>query len=921
MKQKTFLFFSVLFICKLFLIACSDRQDKVPPFLSIENKSVNFLAKAQSKLIDIKTNIAEWSVSVSPDAAAWLSATKSGKNVSISVSENLEVGIRKGSVVVTADNLTETILVEQLGQAPAILLSSDIFTIESTGGKINLEVTSNIEYEITIPAESSWIKAKEKSATRAEMVTASFDYTVDLNLAETERRGEIVVTQKNGKLQKKVIVAQKGLKDYDGGNTEGIKDDIKVPVTSGKASSFQGGQNIENSFDGDMTTLYHSNWNNRGTNYFPITLEYFFENQESIDYLVYYPRTEGYNGFFKEVEIWVATKENAAYTKAMDYDFKGASSATKVIFAKPLVHPTAVKFVIKSGHGDRQGFASCAEMEFYRKAPGTFDLLSVFSTTLCDELKSNITLSEIEKIPIELYRKIALYLYQDKYPKAFRIESYKAYPHPETIARSNKTNTYSLLDNPTGISVSEGEELVVFVGDTHGQNISIKVQNLDTPGGDGYGNASFYPLSQGMNKFTMKNKGLIYLFYHTDDYLSAAPIKVHFATGKVNGYFDSQKHTGANDWNRLLNSATDKYFDVLGKYAHLTFPTDQFKSYTGDNGLQLINLFDDLVHSEQDFMGLIKYDRVPANRAYFHVVYKEYMYATSYRTAYNSETSSSILNPEQLKKTPWGPAHELGHTHQTGSGFKWVGMTEVSNNVHSLYIQTLWGNSSRIETEDMGRYNNRYEKAYHSSFVNHTPHPGEADVFCKLVSLWQLQLYFAKAKGYDDFYKDFYERVRVSPDKETAGEQQLEFVKMVCDVSKTDMTDFFKKWGYLTPFDEIIDDYGKAQVKITQQQIDQTIAAIKAKNYPVADEVVEYICDANWSIFKNKLPIQQGRARKNGKTIVMINWKNVVAYEVYENDQLVFVSNKDAFDLDNAPTNNTKVYAVAYNGKKTEVNF
>lgn len=57
---------------------------------------------------------------------------------------------------------------------------------------------------------------------------------------------------------------------------EGIKDDIKVPVESGEASSFQGGSNIDKSFDGDMSTIYHSNWNNAGEHYFPITLTYNF---------------------------------------------------------------------------------------------------------------------------------------------------------------------------------------------------------------------------------------------------------------------------------------------------------------------------------------------------------------------------------------------------------------------------------------------------------------------------------------------------------------------------------------------------------------------------------------------------------------------------------------------------------------------
>jgi len=359
----------------------------------------------------------------------------------------------------------------------------------------------------------------------------------------------------------------------------------------------------------------------------------------------------------------------------------------------------------------------------------------------------------------------------------------------------------------------------------------------------------------------------------------------------------------------------------VGKFAHLTFPTSDFRRYALNDGPALIAAYDDLVRLEQDFMGLYKSNRLPVNRAYFHVVYTSYMYSTSYRTAYNVSTGSSILSLSRLKAEPWGPAHEFGHTNQTRPGFKWLGMTEVTNNVHSLYVQTQWGNPSRLESESMGRFNNRYEKAYYNSFVNNTPHPGESDVFCKLVSLWQLQLYLANVCGITDFYKDFYEQIRINPDKSTAGEQQLEFVKTVCDVAQKDLIDFFKKWGYLIPVNMQIDDYGVGQMTITLSQIDEIVKYVKSKNYPTITDKVEYISDVNKEIFKNKSSIAKGSASVSGKTVVMFGWKNVVAYEVYENDKLVFVSNKDRFTLDNAPSSSTKVYAVAYNGNKTEVTF
>lgn len=927
MNKKTTLFrFILILIAGIVIFSCSEKEEKIPPFLTVEAKTVNFSNVAATKELTVKTSAESWTATLQGDATSWLQTTQNGNTLRIIASENRGENSRKGEIKVVAGTLSETITVEQMGTTPAILVSTGNYTLPANGGDIAFEITSNVEYDIIVPEDASWLTPKPESGTRSvDMVTTQHLYQAAWNSLAAERKTDVVIKHRNGTLEKKIEVIQKAQTGYEGGPTDDIKYDIKVPVARGKSSSFQPGEGIEKSFDEDFNTIYHSAYNNNGANYFPITLEYFFNNQESIDYFIYHPRQEGGNGHFKEVEVWVSTESEPTYRKSLEVDMQGSGSATKLAFDKKLEKPKSVKFIVKSGAGDRQGFAACSEMEFYRINPdnNVDDPLAIFTDIACTDLKPGITREDIEKVSNSLYREIALYMLNDSYPREFRINTYKAWPHPDAWAAENKTSTLSLLDNPTGIRIANGEEMVVFVGETGGYQLSLKVQNLDKPGGDGYGNASFYPLSKGINKFKARNSGLAYVFYHTPQYQSAPEVKIHFATGKINGYFDSQKHPSA-DWTRLLNAATDKYFDVVGKYAHLTFETEHFKTYAANNGNKLIDAYDELVRLEAEFMGLMKYNRPTINRAYFHAMYHSYFYSTAYRTAYNitgKDEQKALLDVNSLKVNPWGPAHEMGHTFQTRPGFLWHGMTEVTTNVHSLYVQTQWGNASRIENENMGRFNNRYEKAYYNSFVNGTPHPGEGDVFCKLVSLWQLQLYFSNALGKVDTYKDLYEKVRTSPNKNTPGEQQLEFVRMMCEITNKDLTDFFKKWGYLTPFNQIIDDYGERRVEITQAQIDAVIADIKSKNYPPLDDKMEYICDSNWQVFRDKLPVQQGTASKSGKSITMNGWKNVAAFEVYEADKLIFVSNKNSFTLDNNATTNTKVFAVAYNGNKTEVKF
>ncbi len=923
--KKNLLFFttiSMVILMAMVLNGCEEKGE--PPFLTIENTSVNFNFGSSMRNITVKTNVENWTATVQPSAQSWISATPYGSILKITVEENRQPGTRKGEIKVAAGNVTETITVEQLGMEPAILLSSDDFTVPVDGGKLQLEVTSNIEYDIVIPTDVNWVSVE--AATRStDMVKKEYRIDVAWNSSDEVRRAELLVKQKGGTLERKVAISQRAQEGYSGNSKDDIKGDIKVKVTGGKASSYQEGEEIEKSFDGDYNTRYHCRHGD--FNHFPITLEYYFAGNEDIDYLIYHPRTDGHeNGNFKEVEIWVATEKEPTLKKWMDVDFKGSKSPTRVFFEEPMVKPTTVQFIVKSGTGSGYGFASCSEMEFYRRGDGDFNPSTIFTDMTCSELKPGIDMDDIKEIPNRLYRDVALYLFKGQYPSEFRIQEYKAWPHPDIWARENKTSTLSLMDNPTGIgvtgmNVSLGEDLIVFVGDTHGYSLSLRIQDLDRPGGDGYWDTSMtYPLYPGLNKLKPKNKGLCYIFYHTPDFKTAPPVKIHFATGEVNGYFDSQKHA-ASEWERLLNGATNKHFDVLGKYAHITFETEAFKRHTKDKGPQLIDMYDDLVRLEQEFMGLMKYNRPTVNRAYFHVMYHSFMYATSFRTAYHADTQVDILNPDVLRVNCWGPAHEMGHTLQTRPGFNWHGMTEVSTNVHSLWVQTQWGNPSSLESEFMGRHNNRYEKAFHNSFVKNTPHPGEDDVFCKLVSLWQLQLYFANAKGYTDMYMDYYERVRTSPDLDTPGEQQLDFVRAMCEVTETNLTRFFIRWGYLVPFDKDIEHYGVRRITVTQKQIDDLIAEIESKNYAPMTEMIEYICDANWELFRDKLSVQAGTATKNHDHITMNGWKNVVAYEVYEGDQLVFVSNKNTFRLDDPATSNTKVYAVAYNGDKTEVSF
>lgn len=936
MKNYFLYVFISLFLFSL--SSCKDDDDVVP-VLELSSGNADFHKEAGSVVIDVKSLPADWTASVDVEGEEWCKAepVNSGAGVKISVSSSPNKTVRSTSVIINNGKLDKKILVRQLGTDTDILVSPSSFTLTPVGGTVAFAVTTNLteaELDVTYP---SWIK--KGTDTRAAMIEIPYQFTVGTYDGSSARTEKIVIKDKKSDVSAEVTVTQNGLDGYTSGDTEGIADDVQLEVVRGEASTAHGGEGIEKSFDSDMSTIYHSNYPfaEGVTSHYPVTLTYYFkENTEALDYLTYYPRTSGSNGNFGEVEIQVSTEEHPAFesvTNETDFDFGSKGAVVSFSFNNTIQKPKAVRLIVKSGVN---GHASCAEMKFFARNPEGFDPLTLFTDVTCSELRSGITEETINACDYPFFKNIAYYMLKEKYPADFRIADFKPYQHPDIQAAINKTSTYSLLDNPTGIFVKAGETLIVMVGETHGQHLSLRIQDMDAPNADGFNSSVSYSLRTGINKIVSEKKGLIYVMYHVNgnpaDY---DEVKIHFASGSVNGYFDVAKHT-REQWSTLLNGAVDGYFDVVGKYAHLTFPVSKLKSTS--SGKDLIDLFDDIVYKEQIFLGLRKYNnnggtgtdidnRMFRNRMYFNVMYGEnnYMYSTAYHTAYNVSTMGNLCNVDQMKSNNWGPAHEVGHSNQTRPGLKWFGMTEVTNNICAMYIQKSYNAPSRLmNTSPNDGYSNYYEHAMTLSFCNSDIFHAElGDVFDKLVPFWQLELYMDYVLGKTDFYKDVYEYVRINPDLSTDGERQIEFAYNCSKAARLDLTDFFVKWGFLKPGTyKFNDTYTDGEVTVTETQINTLKNRIKTLGYSSPQHKLEYLCDDNLEVYKKNATVVTGTATRSGSKLSMSGWQNVAVYKVCDNvGKPIFVSPQSSFTVGGSLPNGFRVYAIAANGTETQVTF
>lgn len=920
-------FYVLLGILGVLTYSCKNTNSE-DPFFTLKETAVSFQKEFASKILVVETNIENWSISVPREAQSWLRAKKVSGGIEITVSKNSGVSVRSADLLLKAGNITQNLRVQQLGSEFTILPAPDNFSVEKHTSEITVTVTANTAYDMNI--EGDWVT--QKSVTDLEDNSGKvYVFSIARNQNEEGRTARVKFTQKDAAvlpIESIVTINQQGEKGFEPGKASSIPTDFKVVIERGTTTSFQPNSPVEKLFDGDYSAsgIYHSNWNNRGTNYFPITWELFLKESENVDYMMYYPRPSGVNGLLKETEIWVATEQNPNYVKVKEVNFGGSNDIARVVFDTPIVKAKSFKIVVRSGAGDGQGFAAAAEIEFWRKNTSSVDITSIFTDGTCSELKPSVTEEQIEAISDNFYKNIAYYMKKNQYPKEFRIQEVRAWANPNIVRDHNRMSyAYSNLDNPTGMSFTQGEEVVVFVGPTQGRKLKLKIQNLNKPGGDGFDQASYHPLYEGVNKFIAGQSGLGYVQYQAEDYEAAPRVKVHFATGKVNGYFDKLRHND-QDWSRLLSNATNKYFDVVGERAHLCFPTADFRTYTKTKGKQLIEIYDDLVEKTHEFSGTVG-NRQMKNRAYFQVMYTGFMYCTAYRTSYNQSTMSGLCNPETLKDNIWGPAHEIGHAHQVGPVFKWIGMTECTVNMNSMNTQTEWGKNTRLQTERLGSgensYGNRYEKAYNVGIVPEVPFSQMNDVFCNLVPFWQINLYFQKVKGEYRFAVRLYEKLRTIPLKAQRhdGEYQVDFTKTVSEVTNTDLTNFFERWGFYRPISQEVTDYQKLNLVVTKEYADKIKSEIKALNKTAITDKIEYICDANWTYFRDKTPVTKGTATRSGNVITTSGYKGVVAYEVYQGGKLIFVTNLNTFNIKRNWNSDTKVYAIAYNGQKTEVTF
>lgn len=525
---------------------------------------------------------------------------------------------------------------------------------------------------------------------------------------------------------------------------------------------------------------------------------------------------------------------------------------------------------------------------------------------------------------------------------AYRNREFRAYLTQELVRERLRTNNYSPFENPTGIFYRAGEQVTIEVQGDAPQGLSYIIHNFDRDGGH-----AEIPLKAGVNTFAAPTQGLGYFNYRSSTPESAPALKVRLQGGYVNGVFT--QHDDEDTWRRLLAGAQGNILDILGERTILAYNVDGLKEHCPNRGPELIDIYDDVLKKQQDMLGWERYGCHPGNHVHGRVQWGGFMHADGMGTAYINTAMKEVANVDALKHTSWGIAHEFGHINQCRPGMMWAGSQEVTNNIFSAWCcYNINPDNCRLEhevTPVMGYHERmrggRFDCYINSALVrrqlwqfmtgpdygiNNVPGERTGDHFVSVSPLWQLQLYFAVARGQEDFYPYIYEQARKDAADTPHGELRVQFCTRAADAAKLDLSEFFVKTGILAPMNRFVEDYSSHHVTITLEMCEKALAHMA--QYPKPDTSVIFYVNANTvNIFKDRLPVEPSpgfklNVNRGIVTIPGTEWKNAVAFECYRGKRLCRVAIRGLNHKDNAttdlivPKGTTRITAVQWDGTR-----
>ncbi len=206
MKRLFAFFFAVVAF-----VACEDVPPETPPetpsisiktakpsaFSDAGGEAVVEFVVSEDWVVEIDATRAEEWVTVEP-----MSGVAGNAKITITAVPNDTYDNRTATVSIKAGTIKESIAVNQ-SQKNGLVASAKEFEVDSQGGTIDLDVTTNVDLTVTISDDAKeWIS---DVSTRA-METKTLSFEIAPNVGDADRSGEIIIA--GGGLVQTVVVKQ-----------------------------------------------------------------------------------------------------------------------------------------------------------------------------------------------------------------------------------------------------------------------------------------------------------------------------------------------------------------------------------------------------------------------------------------------------------------------------------------------------------------------------------------------------------------------------------------------------------------------------------------------------------------------------------------------------------------------------------------
>ncbi len=1008
--MKSIIKLSVLTILLAFSCVKEKGEVLAPGTFEIDTDTYGsiYLEKdSQVFFVPVKTNIAEsqWKFESS---ASWCKAGRSissEKGIMISVESNEEKEeFRSAAVSISAEGKKYTLTVVQTGSGPVILVSN--VSVGPEAGEVFVDVVTNValdEEAVKKPRyaagdEGGWLTFSSLSVPTKGLASTRFVFNVDVNTLPENRKAEIVFNARSSsdsKANTTCVITQNCMPV----SAEAFSDNRVRPLGASANqddASYSGG--AQALIDGNYGTFYHSPSGEGNTKY-PVVWEFEFSGEERIDYLSIMHRQDGsssghWRGQIGNLEISYKTDPDAAeYTPAGSFNFNGSGGYQSCIFDSPIEGAKVVRISIldgdpNSGQGKDGNYITAAEVEFYssnRDEVNTW-ITKIFKDLSCSELRTDVDKDALKRLIIQMNgvegggsfiaTNVAMPLLSDTYNKSeklFRIHEYEPYSD-NSLNQALVTRIYSAMNNPTGIEVKAGKDIVLCVDKIPaGQEVSLAVYG-DAPSGElpNYGGGSEtegydqnIPLKAGINNVRINANGMAYIMNvipqadprHPDKtpVSNYSPVKVHIlpGCGTVQGYYDPSIHEESL-YSELLNKCTYKYFTVKGKKCMFTFHTNQLRTDFRDGIKSGIEAWDDVVLWQHQLMGIDGYTWFNNHMmAVTSTNKKAYMDASHRRVLFATGTLAKIGSREALKANEggWGPCHEMGHVNQ--QAINWKSTTESSNNLFSNYcIMKLAGDDFNYRIFSRGKTISDLAADYAQKrpwcLLGDGSYQGE-DPELHMRMNWQLWNYYQNLGKKADFFPRLFSYLRENPlpsetakeykwSSEDPGLSQLEYYEAACIAAGEDLTEFFDAWGFFIPVEiASYKQYSVAKYQVTAKMIADSKARVAAMKLPKAAPI-QYLEDrkvidtdsgrktysemGHLDVFKNNSKVGTPTAKVSGSDITLSGCEGAVAVELRrgtaESGELLYFSNLFKFTSPVNPSGHT-LWAVQADGTRKKV--